>query len=258
MQLQYLLFDRRVKKLHRKRAAKLLNADNNHLLKEVVERLIERLTYDITPAFANALLIDCTMPTLVNYLSERQGTKHIACTKEEENANGEYLPFEPESFDLVLSFMGLHWINDVPGYMAQIQKILKKDGLFLASFPGGKTLHELRHAALEAESALKGGASPRVSPMVDVRDAGALLQRARFSLPVSDSEIITMLYKDAFALMRDLRAMGESNALLKREKTFTSRRILSAIAEKYRELYANAEDFLPATFEIVTLTGWKG
>lgn len=252
-----------MKRLHKQRAKKLLNNDNDHLLHEVAGRLIERLTYDITPAFENVLLLDCAILEVAHYLHGRKGTKRLICADliGGEHSDNTRSPLEGESgeaFDLIINFMGLHWINDVPGALIQIRRMLSKNGLFLAAFPGGKTLSELRHAALEGETTLTGGASPRVSPMIDVRDAGALLQRAGLALPVADSEIITLLYTDALALMRDLRAMGETNALLKREKNFTSRTTLSAIAQKYQELYANQESLIPATFEIITLTGWNG
>src|SRR4030095_6212537 len=132
-------------------------------------------------------------------------------------ADEEALPFAPWSFDLVISNLTLHWVNDLPGCLLQIRQILKPDGLFLAAILGGGTLAELRGALMEAELAEAGGASPRISPFADVRDAGGLLQRAGFGLPVVDSDMLTVRYADILALMRDLRGMGETNAVLERD-----------------------------------------
>jgi SAM-dependent methyltransferase len=131
-------------------------------------------------------------------------------------ADEEFLPFAPDSFDLVVSAMDLHWVNDLPGTLIQIGRILKPDGLLLGAMLGGATLWQLRQALAAAESEIEGGLSPRVSPFADLRDAAGLLQRAGFALPVADSETIEVEYESALALMRDLAAMGESNLVVER------------------------------------------
>jgi SAM-dependent methyltransferase len=157
---------------------------------------------------------------------------------------------------LVLSTLELHWTNDLPGALLQLRQVLKPDGLLLASLFGGETLAQLRRALMEAELAEEGGAGPRVSPFADVRDLGQLLQRAGFALPVVDSDTITVTYADALALMRDLRAMGESNAVRERRRGFSRRATLFGAARRYAELFAGPDGRIPASFEIITLTAW--
>jgi SAM-dependent methyltransferase len=152
--------------------------------------------------------------------------------------------------------LGLHWVNDLPGALIQIRRALKPDGLFLGALLGGATLSELRAALIEAELAEEGGASPRVAPFAELRDAGGLLQRAGFALPVADADRIAVSYPDALALMRELRAMGESNTLRARRRGFTRRATLARAAAIYGEKFAAAEGRVRASFEIVTLTGW--
>ena len=139
-------------------------------------------------------------------------------------ADEEWLPFGAGRFDLILSCLSLHWVNDLPGALVQARRALKPDGMFLAAMLGGATLTELRTALAEAEVAGEGGLSPRVSPFADVRDAGDLLGRAGFAMPVVDAEEITVSYPDPFRLMDDLRGMGETNAVRLRRKGFTRRR----------------------------------
>ena len=171
-------------------------------------------------------------------------------------ADEEWLPFAPQSLDAVVSALTLHWANDLPGVLVQLRHALKPDGLLLAAMIGGDSLKELRQAMAAAASQQDDGLAPRIAPMVDIRDAGALLQRAGFALPVADSEIIHVTYAHALELMRDLRGMGETNMLLQRPRHFTGRRRLMAIAEAYQHLYAGADGRIPATFELITLTGW--
>jgi SAM-dependent methyltransferase len=171
-------------------------------------------------------------------------------------ADEEALPFAPDSFDAVLSNLSLHWVNDLPGALAQIRRILRPDGLLLASLLGGRTLEELRLCLLEAESEVAGGASPRVSPSMETRDAGALLQRAGFALPVADADLIDVSYPDALALMRDLRGMGETNATAGRTRRFTRREVVLRAAAIYARRFARPDGRIRASFEIVTLTGW--
>ena len=169
----------------------------------------------------------------------------------------ELLPFASASLDLVVSALTLQLVNDLPGALAQIRRALKPDGLFLAAMLGGRTLEQLRAAFASAEIALTGGLSPRVAPFADVRDLGALLQRAGFALPVSDADVLTVTYADPLAVMTDLKAMGASNMLNERRKVPATRALIAAAAEAYRQQFAMADGRVPATFEIVTLTGWS-
>jgi hypothetical protein len=164
--------------------------------------------------------------------------------------------FAERSLDLVASGLSLQLVNDLPGALIQIRRALKPDGLFLGAMLGGSTLAELRTAFLVAEEEIEGGVSPRVAPFADVRDLGALLQRAGFALPVADSDIVTVTYPDPLALMRDLRAMAASNALTARRKVPLRRATLARAIAVYRARFGLSDGRVPATFEIVTLTGW--
>lgn len=162
----------------------------------------------------------------------------------------------PASLDLAIGGLALHRENDPVGALVQTRLALRPDGLFLGALFGGQTLHELRAALAEAEAAVEGGLSPRVAPMADLRDLGALLQRAGFAMPVADVERVTVDYADPFALMRDLRAMGEANALAGRRRGFTRRETLMRAAAIYAEHYARRDGRIGATFDIVFLSGW--
>jgi SAM-dependent methyltransferase len=168
----------------------------------------------------------------------------------------EYLPFGPRAFDLYVSVLTLHAINDLPGALAQIRASLKRGGLFLAGLFGGQTLHELRGALAEAEIEIDGGLSPRVAPFVDVRDAGALLQRAGFAQPVADVDALVVRYGQPLKLLADLRAMGETNVLSERRRVALKRSVLARALELYGKRYADDDGRVAATFEIVYLTGW--
>jgi SAM-dependent methyltransferase len=169
--------------------------------------------------------------------------------------DAETLALEPGAHDLVLHAMALHWADDPIGQIIQCRRALRPDGLFLAAFLGGQTLQELRACLGQAESEVMGGLSPRIAPMADLRDAGALLQRAGLALPVADSLPLRVAYETPFHLMRDLRAMGETNALQDRLRRIPPRALFDRAAELYAETYRE-EDRIVATFEIVVLTGW--
>ena len=171
-------------------------------------------------------------------------------------ADEEALPFANGSLDLVVSALALQFVNDLPGTLIQVRRALKPDGLLLAALFGGETLTELREAFAAAESEIEGGISPRVAPFADVRELGALLQRAGFALPVVDSDRLTVRYDSVFALMRDLRRMGATNVLSERRRTPLKRATLQRMAQIYAERFADADGRLRATFEIVWLSGW--
>ncbi len=168
----------------------------------------------------------------------------------------ERLPFAAQSFDLAVSLLSLHWTNDLVGALVQIRRALKPDGLFVGAVFGGATLSELRHCLLQAEAEITDGAGPRVSPFADALDAAGLLQRAGFALPVSDVDRITVRYAHPLKLMADLRAMGEASSLTDRPRRPLSRAVLARMSEIYTEQYGLADGRVPATFEILTLTGW--
>jgi SAM-dependent methyltransferase len=171
-------------------------------------------------------------------------------------ADEEALPFRDAAFDLVVSALALQFVNDLPGVLVQIRRALKPDGLFLAALLGGETLTELRQSFAAAESDIEGGASPRVAPFADLRDLGALLQRAGFALPVADADRITVRYDSAFALMHDLRRMGATNAIIDRRRTPLKRATLMRAAEIYAQRFSDDDRRVRATFEVLWLSGW--
>jgi SAM-dependent methyltransferase len=170
--------------------------------------------------------------------------------------DAERLPFAPESLDLAVAVLSLHWANDLPGTLAQIRRALKPDGLFLAAILGGETLTELRQSFAIAESEVTGGAAPRVAPFAEIRAVGALVQRAGFALPVIDQDRRTVRYDSAFALMRDLRATGDTSVLIERDRRPLRRSVLIRMAEVYAERFADADGRIRATFDIISLSGW--
>lgn len=171
-------------------------------------------------------------------------------------ADTEVLELDPEAHDLVIHAMALHWANDPVGQMIQCRRALKPDGLFLAALFGGQTLQELRACLAEAESRVTGGLSPRVAPMAEIRDLGGLLQRAGLALPVADSIPLTVIYRSALHLMRDLRAMGEGNALQARLRRPTRRDVVNTAADIYSQTYGDDDGRITATFELIFLLGW--
>ena len=257
------LFDRAAVRRHRDRAAARIG-EHDFLFREIAGRLAERLG-DIRRGFADVLDLGCHGGALAGALGD--GSRRLVQTDLSPAmlrragglgvaADEEFLPFADASFDLVLSGLSLHWVNDLPGALVQIRRVLRADGLFLAAMFGAGTLIELREALVLGESAEEGGASPRLSPFADVRDAGTLLQRAGFALPVVDMDTITVTYSDAYALMRDLRGMGEANAIGERRKRFTRRATLAAAAAAYKERFGDTEGRVTATFQVLTLTAW--
>ena len=171
-------------------------------------------------------------------------------------ADEERLPFRPHALDLVVSNLVLHWVGDLVGALIQVRRALRPDGLMLASLLGGSTLTELRQVLLEAEIAVTGGAGPRVSPFADAFDAAGLLQRAGFAMPVVDVDRVVVRYDHPLKLIADLRAMGETNVLVDRPSRPLTRPVLRRVCETYAERFAGPDGKTPATFEILTLTGW--
>ena len=171
-------------------------------------------------------------------------------------ADEEALPFGDATLDLVVSGLALQFVNDLPGVLIQIRRALKPDGLFLAALSGGDTLTELRQSFAEAESDIEGGVSPRVAPFADLRDAGSLLQRAGFALPVTDVDRVVVRYDSAFALMTDLRLMGATNILVERSRRPTRRATLLRMAQIYSERFADPDGRIRATFDVIWLSGW--
>jgi len=260
------VFDRALLRRRRDRAAAGLGTVD-FLIRHVAEGLAERLD-DVRRRFPLALEVGAHTGQLAAALEGRGGIERAVRTDlspamlgrahgSKVVADEELLPFGPDAFDLVLSSFVLHWVNDLPGALAQIRYALKPDGLFLAAMPGGRTLLELREALMAAELEHTGGAGARVSPFVDVRDAGALLQRAGFALPVVDLDTLTVTYAHPLELVRELRAMGEASALAGRDPRPLSRAILMRAAEIYAERFADERGRVPATFQILTLTAWK-
>ncbi len=168
----------------------------------------------------------------------------------------EALPLATGSLDLAVSLLALHAVNDLPGTLIQLRRALRPDGLFVGCLLGGATLTELRQSFAQAESEVEGGVSPRVAPFAAVREAGGLLQRAGFALPVADTDTLTVRYADPFGLMRDLRAMGMTNVLTERRRTPLRRATLLRTAEIYAERFADPDGRVRATFEVLWLSGW--
>ena len=260
------VFDRRQVRRQRDRAAATLDG-HSFLFDEVADRMADRLL-DVARRFPLALDLGCRTGTLGRHLGGRGGIERlIHCDLSPEMArraggeavagDEEALPFAAKTFDLVLSNLSLHWVNDLPGALVQINHALKPDGMLLATMLGGETLNELRRCFMDAEIAEEGGAGPRVSPFADVRDAGSLLQRAGFALPVVDFDTITVTYADPFKLLADLRGMGETNATLARRRTATRRATIMKAMELYRERFAGPDGRVSATFQILTLTAWR-
>ncbi len=269
------VFDRSAVRAHRDRAARdRAGGGRGFLFDEAAERLAERLG-EVRRRFPVALDLGCRDGALARALAGRGGIERLICAdlspafaaRARDSAGGdvpvaalaadeEFLPFSAGAFDLVASGLALHWVNDLPGALIQIRRVLKPDGLFLATLFGGDTLGELRQSLTEAEIEIAGGAGPRVSPFADVRDLGALLQRAGFALPMVDRDRITVTYDGALALMREISALGEGNAAIGRRARFTRRETLMRAAEIYDRRFAGAEGQVPATFDILYLTAW--
>lgn len=261
-----LLFDRALHRRRLQRAARSYSVAGflkARAAEDAVERLelIKRdfpLAVDLGArdgAFARALAASPARAR-VGHLIEADFSQAMLAGRPGLVADEERLPFKEASLDLVVSTLSLHWTNDLPGALVQIRRSLKPDGLFLGAILGGSSLTELRQVLIEAESEVRGGAGPRVSPLADALDAAQLLQRAGFALPVSDVDRVSVGYADPLALMADLRRMGETNVLADRPRTPLTRAILSRATALYAARFSRADGRIVATFDIVAFTGW--
>ena len=246
------IFDRRLLRVRQQRARAL--GPETFLIDRVADELGERLSAVLRP-FERAADLGTPTDALRRVLAA-SGKVAFIVGAESIAADEEALPFADGSLDLVVSALSLQFINDLPGTLIQIRRALKPDGLLLAALIGGDSLTELREAFAAAESEIEGGVSPRVAPFADVRELGALLQRAGFALPVVDSDRLTVRYPTVFALMRDLRRMGATNILSERRRKPLRRATLHRMTEIYAKRFADIDGRLRATFELVFLSGW--
>ncbi|KAL8158644.1 hypothetical protein V2J09_000181 [Rumex salicifolius] len=271
------IFDRDLKRKQRDRAAWLMRPGDS-FLDSVAENMLDRLQ-DCKRTFHTALCLGGCMSAIRRLLHGHGGIEKLVmmdtsydminlCMENEKDApnpnietsflvaDDEFLPIKESSLDLVISCLGLHWTNDLPGALIQSRLALKPDGLFLGAILGGETLRELRIACTVAQMERDGGISPRLSPLAQVRDAGNLLTRAGFTLPGVDVDEYTVKYKDALQLIEHLRSMGETNALLQRNKIL-NRETALATASVYQSMFGTEDGSIPATFQVIYMTGWK-
>lgn len=259
------LFDHALLRKRRQRALTHIRPGADFLIRRVADDLAERLTA-IERQFKAPVQVHGGLPITAELLQATGKTTDFSfidlCPLPEagnrivELANPDHVPLEPQSADLIVSPLALHLTNDTPGALIQMRRALKADGLLLAATPGSGTLGELREALLAAESELVGGASARVHPFADVRDYGALLQRAGFALPVADVEKIVVRYDDMFALLRDLRAMGMTSVLAGRSRTPLRKAVFFRAAEIYADRFSDPDGRIRASFPVIHLSGW--
>jgi SAM-dependent methyltransferase len=245
-----ILFDRALLRVRQDRARR--DAPATFLLDRVAEDIEERL-HAVVREFADAA--DIWTPGEIFRKPSRDRFKSVTPISLDETGQ-EVLPLQLESLDLVVSALAFQFVNDLPGVLSQIRRALRPDGLLLAAMLGGDTLTELRQCFAAAEAECEGGVSPRVAPFADLRDVGALLQRAGFALPVTDVDRVVVRYDSAFALMADLRRMGATNIMVDRRRTATRRATLLRMAQLYGERFADADGRIRATFDVIWLSGW--
>jgi SAM-dependent methyltransferase len=244
------LFDRALLRARQLRALRFGPA--TFLLDRVADDMAERL-HAVLREFKNAADVGTPCDQVCDALAGRADRiTHVDLP----DVESEPLPLQPQSLDLVVSALAFQFVNDLPGVLTQIRRALKPDGLLLATMLGGDTLTELRQSFAAAEAECEGGVSPRVAPFADLRDVGALLQRAGFALPVTDVDRIVVRYDSAFALMADLRRMGATNILVERRRTPTRRDTLLRMAQLYGERFADSDGRIRATFDVLWLSGW--
>lgn len=239
------LFDRKLLAQRRLRAARF-GTEGEFLHHEIADQVSERLE-DVNKTFTSAAVIGPKAEIWAGAL----GIPAIQSVED-----NDLLDLKENSLDLAVHGLALHWANDPVGQLVQMRRALKPDGLMITAMFGGQTLNELRTSLAEAETEIDGGLSPRIAPMGEIRDLGGLIQRAGLALPVADSVNLTVTYETPLHLMRDLRAMGETNVMHARRKTPLRRETLMRAMDIYVEHFAEADGRIPATFEIVFLTGW--
>jgi SAM-dependent methyltransferase len=244
------LFDRALLRVRQSRA--LRGEPATFLLDRVAEDIEERL-HAVLREFAAAA--DIWTPGDILRKPWRDRFKSVTPISLDETGH-EVLSLVPESIDLAVSALAFQFVNDLPGVLAQVRRALRPDGLLLAAMLGGDTLTELRQSFAAAEAECEGGVSPRVAPFADLRDIGALLQRAGFALPVTDVDRVVVRYDSAFALMLDLRRMGATNILAERRRTPTRRATMLRMAQVYGERFADSDGRIRATFDVIWLSGW--
>lgn len=230
-------------------------SDDHFLAARCAQDAAERLL-DINRNFKNALIMgpERFCENLIAALPE---DKIETLTRADDSADEEALPYSSGQFDVIISGLRLHQVNDLPGALVQMRAALKADGVMIAAMFGGQTLTELRHVLYEAEESLYGGITPRIAPMADFQQLAALLQRTGFALPVIDTDRVTVRYSNPMRLFSDLKAMGESNALSARSRKAVSKRFLQRAAQIYLKRHGDTNGKVPATFEILWLTGWS-
>lgn len=257
------VFDIASLKANKRRALHIADAGAGFLMEHAALDLEERLAA-VERKFDNAATLFCTTDAARQVLAASPKVGNVKRIETDASlldgegivASPETVPLDPETIDLAVSLHSLHEMNDVPGMLVQIHRALRPDGLFLGCMAGSGTLAELRESLLAAETEIYGGVSPRIFPFADVRDAGALLQRAGFALPVADIETVTVRYDSMFALIRDLRAMGATNALIARNRKPASRRFFMRAAEIYAERFSDPDGRIRATFSTIWFSGW--
>lgn len=250
------IFDRARLRRHKDRC-RARYSEHAFLFDEAADRLMDRLD-DVVRTFPRVLALGGGVG---GRMRGRRGVETVVSAEAAGVfaagvvADEDALPFADGVFDLIVSNLSLHWVNDLPGALVQIRRTLKPDGFFCATMLGGETLHELRRCLMDAELAVLGGAEARVSPFAGVRDMGNLLMRAGFALPVADGDTITVTYADPLALLRDLRGMGETNALAGLRRPLR-RDVLFDALRRYGETFAEPDGRIVATFDVIHLAGW--
>ncbi len=242
-----MIFDRKLLKQNQIRSAKKF-VNHNFLHHEIANRLAENLSL-MNREFQDVLEIGAKD----DYLQKLLGGKinYHFCE------DVELVSTEGKKFDLIVSNLNFHFINDIPAFLISVKNALKEGGVFLASFFGEENLSELAHVLHKSEMEIYGGVSPRMAPTIDVKTAAMLLQKAGFNSPISDFEKIEVEYQNPIDLLKDLKFMGQGNVLHKRSRRFFSKRFLNKICENYFKLYQIKNSKISASFEIVTILGWK-
>jgi ubiquinone/menaquinone biosynthesis C-methylase UbiE len=260
------IFDKSALVMHRNRASKNIEQYDN-LIEQISQNLIERLN-EVNMNFQTVLDLGCNTGQLTRMVKSSLNPNILISADISEQmlkkfsgnkvvADEEIIPFKNKSFNLVLSTFALNYVNQLPKVLKQILACLKPNGLFIGTVFGEKTLTELKLSILESEIKIKGGASPRIMPMFNIRDIGNLLQQIGYNLTVVDSDLITYQYENFMDLVRALRGMGITNILSKRDKNYLGKKTLEEMGKNYLKKFGNKQNKISATFEILYLTGWS-